>query len=184
METSDAKQHLTDELLTMLEETLANGARIDEVSQRRVRQAVELTELKLLGAELERQKALGEKLKSLGGQINQLRDTVRDGVGKQIPSRDDLATMLANLSQQVSQLSGDVRLSLDGGPERPKLSEVLPVWTELRKGQGVQDTKWKTDHNRIEDFLEFAGDKPLNKYTYVGFRAELSRFFHREVSHL
>ena len=49
MEPLDAKQHLADELLTMLEETLANGARIDEMSERRVRQAVELTELKLLG---------------------------------------------------------------------------------------------------------------------------------------
>jgi len=83
---------------------------------------------------------------------------------------DPLAMTLDSLQSQVAQLSQQVQLSLDGGPLRPLLSEVLGDWIEMRQGLAIGGKKIKTDRNRIEDFIEFAGDKPLNKYTYFDFQ--------------
>ena len=79
---------------------------------------------------------------------------------------NDVANTLADLQTQILTLSQNVQLSLDGGPARPLLSEALEEWIEMRKGFGIDPKKINTDRNRILDFIEFAGEKPANKYSY------------------
>lgn len=67
------------------------------------------------------------------------------------------------VADQIAELSELVRQSLDGGPPRPLASEELARWTiDIRKGHAA-DKKVRTDRNRIADFLDFAGDRPVNK---------------------
>lgn len=50
-------------------------------------------------------------------------------------------------------------------------SEELKRWTiDIRKGHAA-DKKVRTDRNRIADFLDFAGDRPVNKYRYSDFQS-------------
>lgn len=80
------------------------------------------------------------------------------------PARDSVA-------DQVAELSNLVKQSLDGGPPRPLASEELKRWTtDIRKGHAA-DKKVRTDQNRITDFLDFAGDRPVNKYRYSDFQS-------------
>ncbi|NTE56093.1 site-specific integrase [Agrobacterium tumefaciens] len=78
----------------------------------------------------------------------------------------DVGETLALLQSQIAALSGTVQLSLDGGPVRPLLSEALREWIDVREDIGITDKKVKMDKSRVKDFIEFAGDKPANKYTY------------------
>jgi len=84
---------------------------------------------------------------------------------------EPLMALLGALQSQVESLSGKVDTSLDGGPPRPLLSEVLGRWTELRRGLQIGEKKVTTDYNRITDFMNFAGDKPVNKYIFSDFQA-------------
>jgi integrase len=86
-------------------------------------------------------------------------------------ANDPLAALIGNLQSQVEALSGKVQTSLDGGPARPLLSEVLEAWTALRRGLQIGGKKVTTDYNRIRDFMAFAGDKPLNKYVFSDFQS-------------
>jgi integrase len=68
-------------------------------------------------------------------------------------------------------LSRLVAQSLEGGPQRPLLSESLEQWTnEIRYHEGIDPKKVRTDQNRINDFKEFAGDRPVNKYEFFDFQ--------------
>lgn len=58
---------------------------------------------------------------------------------------------------------------LAGGPDKPILLDELETWTELRKDH-AQDKKVKTDQNRIRDFVEYAGNKPVNRYRFSEFQ--------------
>lgn len=40
----------------------------------------------------------------------------------------------------------------------------------MRRGLAIDEKKIKTDYNRINDFCEFAGNKPVNKYSYFDFQ--------------
>ncbi|CAN7610667.1 site-specific integrase [Rhizobium leguminosarum] len=82
-----------------------------------------------------------------------------------------LVALIGALQSQVEVLSGKVDTSLDGGPTRPLLSEVLDPWIEQRRGLQIDKSKLKTDYNRINDFIKFAGDKPVNKYVFSDFQA-------------
>ncbi|MCJ8056438.1 hypothetical protein GB928_024275 [Shinella curvata] len=73
------------------------------------------------------------------------------------------------MSQQVADLSEKVQTSIEG-PLRPLSSEALETWTEVRRKTTVDPKKIATDYNRITDFITFAGDKPIDKYTSLDFQ--------------
>lgn len=83
---------------------------------------------------------------------------------------EPLVTLLGALQSQVESLSGKVDTSLDGGHVRPLLSEELDRWTQIRRGAQIGEKKVTTDFNRITDFMNFAGDKPVNKYVFSDFQ--------------
>lgn len=74
------------------------------------------------------------------------------------------------LQTEVMRLSAQVQMSLDGGPTRPLMSTLLEDWIEIRSGLGIDPKTVKTEHNRIQDFIRFAGDRPVNKYAYFDFQ--------------
>ncbi|WP_149338673.1 site-specific integrase [Neorhizobium sp. P12A] len=106
---------------------------------------------------------IGEHLAAVADGMEALETKVRSLPRKQ---QTDVEDALALLQSQMVSLSQKVQMSLDGGPTRPLLSEVLEDWTEVRNGFGIDPKKINTDRNRILDFIEFAGDKPANKYSY------------------
>ncbi|KQZ50472.1 hypothetical protein ASD54_09565 [Rhizobium sp. Root149] len=95
-----------------------------------------------------------------------------EGKVRSLPSRDktDVGSTMAAIQAQMIALSQQVQTSLDGGPVRPLLSEVLDEWTTTRQGLRIGKKKVKTDYNRIKDFMTFAGDRPLNKYIFSDFQ--------------
>lgn len=97
--------------------------------------------------------ALGSHIDGLAGQVNNLPKN----------RRDDLAAQIAALSSQV-------QLVLSGGPDAPLLLDELGRWSDLRTGH-AQDKKIRTDQNRIRDFVDFAGNKPVNRYRFSDFQA-------------
>lgn len=109
----------------------------------------------------EREKEIEAKLKIVGEQIREVQErarTIEAGGIKDVRAElDGLAKMVA--------------LSLDGGPARPLLSDALEEWTnDIRYHEGIDAKKVRTDQNRINDFKDFAGDKPVNKYEFFDFQ--------------
>ena len=109
----------------------------------------------------QREKEIEAKLKIVGEQIREVQErarTIEAGGIKDVRAElDGLAKMVA--------------LSLDGGPARPLLSDALEEWTnDIRYHEGIVSKKVRTDQNRINDFKDFAGDRPVNKYEFFDFQ--------------
>ena len=50
------------------------------------------------------------------------------------------------------------------------MSALLEEWIEIRGGLGIIPKTVTTEYNRITDFIRFAGDRPVNKYTFFDFQ--------------
>ncbi len=84
---------------------------------------------------------------------------------------DPINSQFAALFAKIESLGAAVGTVLDGGALRPLMSVALEEWhTDVRLGQGIGQKKTDTDYNRIKDFIEFAGDRPVNKYRYFDFQ--------------
>lgn len=145
-------QGLLVQVLDDAETTIANLHRQREIEVRTV----------TLRLQTERHRAqldMQDRLKALGGHIDGIAKTVEALPKSQ---RDSLAAQIAELSSRVDQV-------LAGGPDRPMLMDELAGWAELRKDH-AQDKKIKTDQNRIRDFVEYAGNKPVNRYKFSDFQ--------------
>lgn len=154
------KDELIEQLQGMLIGAMDAADSIRAAAERRQALEVKAVTLNLLTERLQEQKEMGHRLKAVGNSLEGLRDRIA-----RLPKdhRDAMGAQLAELSALVKQ-------SLDGGPERPLLLDVLDGWIELRTGHAA-DKKIKTDRNRILDFVAFAGNKPVNKYRYSDFQA-------------
>lgn len=78
---------------------------------------------------------------------------------------------LKSLSDKIAALSSSVEIVLGGGRPGPLLSEALEEWFRVRSGLGIDQKKIDTDYNRIKDFVQFSGDKPINKYGFLDFQS-------------
>ncbi|NEI32217.1 hypothetical protein GR232_36120 [Rhizobium leguminosarum] len=106
---------------------------------------------------------IGEHLGAVADGMDALSAKLRSLPRKQQTGVEDA---LALLQDQMTSLSQAVQMSLDGGPNRPLLSKALEDWIDVRNGFGIDPKKVNTDRNRILDFIEFADDRPANKYSY------------------
>lgn len=159
--TEDARDNLVEELHELLLSVMQTSREALDTAEQRRKNDLYLLELRLLTERSAEQKHFGKRLNVLKGHLVDLQDTV-----SRLPksARDRVA-------DQVAELSNLVRQSLDGGPPRPLASEELKRWTTyIRKGHAA-DKKVRTDQNRITDFLDFAGDRPVNKYRYSDFQS-------------
>lgn len=159
--TTDARDKLIEELNSLLLSVMDTSEQALEAAEQRRKAELEAVTLRLLTARSAEQQQLGKRLETLRGGMQDLQSTVAK-LPK--PQRDALVQRVANMERLLQQ-------SLDGGPPRPFASEELKRWvTDLRKGH-ASDKKIRTDQNRITDFLDFAGDRPVNKYRYSDFQS-------------
>jgi hypothetical protein len=157
----DARDKLIEDLHELLVTVVETSDRALEKAELQRKADVQTVAKAFLTEKLaERQQFIAHQ-EVIKGKLNILHDSVSK-LPK--PARDGVAGQIAELSELV-------RLSLDGGPPRPLASEELKRWaTDLRKGHAA-DKKIRTDQNRITDFLDFAGDRPVNKYRYSDFQS-------------
>jgi integrase len=157
--TDMSRNDLVEELQDLLVQVLADAeATIDGLKQRQELE-VKTATLRLQTEHHREQAAMQNRLQALGSHIDGIAQKVQ-GLPKE--QRDDLAVQIATLSAQV-------QLVLAGGPDRPLLLDELDGWTALREGH-AQDKKITTDKNRIRDFAEHAGNRPVNRYRFSDFQ--------------
>lgn len=176
---ADIRDMIIAELTDMVEALIANAYEVEVLHEKHLAVEVENTERRMLLEESRRQKVLGAKLKTLGDtiadvqpRINQVIQQQRrdDGRPSENPASLELIMKSFNaMSQQVADLSERVQTSIEG-PARPLASEGLETWTDVRRKTKVDPKKITTDYNRITDFIAFAGDKPMDKYTFLEFQ--------------
>lgn len=156
---SAARDDLVEELQSMLLNAFdMSEAAIATAERRRILEVKTVT-LNLLTDRLKEQQEFGQRMRSLNGGMHVLKATVAK-LPK--PQRDALAA-------QIDELSALVKQSLEGGPKRPNATSELERWLDLREGH-ASEKKVRTDGNRIRDFINFAGDKPVNAYRYSDFQ--------------
>lgn len=156
---SMTKDELIEELQAMLLSALDNADATIQALEKSRELEVKSVTLNLLTERLAEQEEFGQRMEMLNGRMNGLVETI-----KRLPARERDA-----LSDQVTELSALVRQSLAGGPDRPLALAELERWTELRWGH-ADDKKVRTDRNRITDFVDFAGNRPVNRYRYSDFQ--------------
>lgn len=157
--TDISRDELVEQLLDMLTNVMADAqSTIDNLEKRREAEVKTVT-FRLQTARYRDQLEMRGKLKSLGGHIE---DIARQVENLPKGQRGDVATQMAALTGAVQQM-------LAGGADAPLLLDELEKWSLLRKGH-AQDKKIRTDQNRIRDFVDHAGHRPVNRYKYSDFQ--------------
>lgn len=153
-----------DELIEELEGMILGMADMHDsilaAAEKRRESEVKIVTLNLLMERFKEQQELGKRLNVVKGRIESLQTTVANLPKSQ---RDAMAA-------QINELSALVKQSLEGGPVRPSALSELEGWLLLREGH-ASEKKVRTDGNRIRDFINFAGDKPVNMYRYSDFQS-------------
>ncbi len=167
----DLRDEIIKELSEMVEALINQLQDVTASADKRVELAVRKIELSMRTEHFQQQKDFSTKLQKLGGSLANVQEQV-----KNLPSRpgskkiDALEDAVSALARQMLSLTQNVETSLDGGRPRPLLLDVLEDWTQMRRGLAIDEKKIKTDYNRISDFCDFAGNKPVNKYSYFDFQ--------------
>ncbi|RWX75962.1 hypothetical protein EPK99_20035 [Neorhizobium lilium] len=163
----------------LMEETRKTAVITDKVmeQQERVHAAeLETQTLRLTAKALERESGFRRDVNAVYSSYLDTQATVLETLnsakkGIASSASDAVLPKLEALSIRIASLSEAVETVLDGGPVRPLMSIALDEWhTSVRLGQGIAQKKTDTDYNRIKDFIEFAGDRPVNKYRYFDFQ--------------
>lgn len=162
-----AREDLIEELQELLLDALDTAeSAIAAAEERRVRE-VKAVALRMMTERVREQQEVRTRIRDLRGGVDRLHETV-----SRLPKAHRNA-----LSAQIDELTGLIRQHLEGGPRRPNALPELERWLSLRQGH-ASSKKVQTDGNRIRDFIEFAGDRPVNTYRYSdiqGFANVLAR---------
>ncbi|MBB5576967.1 MULTISPECIES: site-specific integrase [Rhizobium] len=157
----DMRGVIIDQLVDLLEATYDEAISTLELQQEVRRKEIKALTLKHYNEQIRQHSATAIKIKEVGERIERLQKQA-DQMG---------SNGMQGVKADLDGLARLVALSLDGGPQRPLLSESLEQWTnEIRYHEGIDPKKVRTDQNRINDFKEFAGDKPVNKYEFFDFQ--------------
>lgn len=70
----------------------------------------------------------------------------------------------------MSSLSDMMRQMLPGAAKGPLLSVTVADWINLQTNKGTDPRRVRTLEARIENFIGFAGDKPVDTYTFSDFQ--------------
>ena len=161
MKMVDLRGLIIEQLVEMLTATVDEAAETlalqEDVRQKELR----AFRLRHQRESFQREKEIEAKLKIVGEQIREVQER----------ARTIEAGGIKDVRAELDGLAKIVALSLDGGPARPLLSDALEEWTnDIRYHEGIDAKKVRTDQNRINDFKDFAGDKPVNKYEFFDFQ--------------
>lgn len=187
---SDPRDAIIAELQAQVDELIESSRQIADITDKVMDQqerthAAELEEQKnrLTVAALERDNKLKREVRStyfsyLDTQAKVLKTLELAKARATAPPPELIQSQLEALFAKFASLSENVEMALDGGPPRPLFSEALEEWHQMRGGLGIDSKKVDTDYARIKDFVEFAGDQPINKYRFLdiqGFANLLAR---------
>lgn len=133
-------------------------------------------ELQMLHTALQREDRFKRDLDMLRTSFDEMHELVikrlKEAKSKSSAAKDEAITLqFESMKQHLMALNESVEASLNGGFERPLMSVALEEWhREIRLKQGIQEKKTDTDYSRLQDFIEFAGDRPVNKYKFFDFQ--------------
>lgn len=137
---------------------------------------LEKQELELSKASFERETSVHLQLKNVLQSYSQTQGRVLATLSvansqRHIRVVDTVKSEMAAFSEQIATLTAALEVSLDGGYKRPHMSVALDVWhNTIRIKLGLAKKKTDTDYNRLQDFIAYAGDRPVNKYDYDDFQ--------------
>lgn len=154
------RENLVEGLQRMLIETIDAAEDALEAVEKRRKLEIKALTLNMLIERIAEQKEFGARLTSLNGCLADIQHKV-----SALPE-----IQRGPIADELRELSNLVQTALDGGPSRPLLLDELDRWIELRAGH-ASEKKIRTDRNRIQDFAEFAGNRPVNKYRYADFQS-------------
>lgn len=169
-------QRQIDEIIDTARQTAEVTAQVMEQQERVHAAELETQTLRLTAKALERENGFRRDVNAVYTSYLDTQATVLETLnsakkGIASSASDAVLPKLEALSVRIASLSEAVETVLDGGPVRPLMSIALDEWhTNVRLGQGITQKKTDTDYNRIKDFIEFAGDRPVNKYRYFDFQ--------------
>ena len=117
---------------------------------------------------IERNKALRSHHDSLARVLAML-TTVNSK--RHIQTAEAEKSQIESLTEQLASMKSSLDQALEGGVARPLTTEALEDWHHnIRLKEGINVKKTTTDYNRINDFIAFAGDQPVNKYKFDQFQ--------------
>ncbi|NTG47617.1 hypothetical protein G6M04_09540 [Agrobacterium rhizogenes] len=161
MTIADMRGLIIDQLVDLLEATIEDALTTVEMQEKVRENEIKALNLRHQLEQIQQHSATALTIKEVGERIERLQRQA-DQVG---------SNGMQGVKADLDVLANLVAQSLDGGPQRPFLSEALEQWTnEIRYHEGIDPKKVRTDQNRINDFKEFAGDRPVNKYGYFDFQ--------------
>ncbi|MEP5418343.1 MAG: hypothetical protein ABJP89_17255 [Lentilitoribacter sp.] len=80
-------------------------------------------------------------------------------------------SQIESLTEQLAAMKVSLDQNLETEIKRPVTSDALEDWHHnIRLKEGINVKKTTTDYNRINDFIAFAGDQPVNKYKFDQFQ--------------
>ncbi|WP_422039330.1 DUF6538 domain-containing protein [Roseibium sp.] len=166
----DERDQLISELQQMLVTVMSDAEAALEMAEERRQLELKAQSLRFRTSELEQQRAMSEKLSPLGEAIQQLKKTAGElkvGLGQKAVSA---GRELSPLEHRLNHLETMISSLISGSPPKPMLSSVLAKWSETKISQGVARKNVNGQINRIKNFIDFAGDRPLNDYKFLVFQ--------------
>ncbi|MEP5622325.1 MAG: tyrosine-type recombinase/integrase [Hyphomicrobiales bacterium] len=163
-----------DQLISDLQEMLVTvisdaETAIEQADERRELELKSLA-LKLRTAEFEKQRLMNERLARLGEAIHTLQNTAGE-IGTNDAHLMGLPQAETNpVEGRLNHIESMIESLISGGPPKPLLASVLDRWRETKIKQGVAQRNVDGQINRIKNFIEFAGERPLNEYKFLDFQ--------------
>ncbi|WP_150497890.1 DUF6538 domain-containing protein [Roseibium aquae] len=177
---TDPRDQIIEELQDMLLAAILDGETIQAQLEEKHRLEVKTLKLRMLTDELTNQKAMTERMNLVGEKIRSLAETAKEVVKSQ---KDGTTTASASssikeMALQIQQMQSLLAQTLSGGPPKPLLSEVLERWKKAKLKQDVAAKNVNGQINRIRNFIDFCGDRPLNKYKFLDFQEYANLLVH------
>lgn len=164
MSNGDPRDALIRELESMLIQSMADAEAAADDAEHRRRTDLEALELRLLTDRHQEQRKAAAFLSEASERIRTIHEAVKAA------PRGASAPRLASLEAQMSGLADMMRQMLPGTARGPLLSDTLAEWIALQASKGTDPRRVRTLEARVRNFIGFAGDKPVDSYTFSDFQ--------------
>ncbi len=176
-ESRDDRDQLIEELQELLVTSMAAAELEKEVLKReslleieqlthKMTKAALIRERELVEQETRRQQQLKELFGRLNGSVGQLVEAVyqakKNGSAR---NADPIVKRLDSLQFMLEELTKEAPTKA-----LPHLSSVLKRWKQAKLDQDIAPDNVKGQINRIQNFIDYCGDRPLDKYKFLDFQ--------------
>lgn len=177
---SDERDQIIEKLQEMLLEALSDAEVLQAQTEEKHKIELQTLKLRMTTAEYVRQKAMTERLKVLGEKLVSVENTVRNTVSraKERSKQQTDQKSVTDLAAEIQEMKSLLAQTLSGGPPKPLLSEVLDRWRKAKLKQGVAAKNVNGQINRIKNFIDYCGNRPLNTYKFLDFQEYANLLVH------